>query len=215
MPEHMHREKITELEDYLHRVIEPIPAPDKVFDAPKFTNQLPDLGELTESDAAHFECQLEPIGDPTLRIQWTHNGQPVPYSSRIHMQHDFGVVVLHIKHLIPEDSGEYVCRATNSKGEASTVGRLICRSGLFDRFDTIAGRSPQSFFRSRREVEPPQFVMPLLPEIPSVQEGDTVHMECRVTPITDPKLQVSWYFNGQPLVNASRFKTLHEFGKDV
>ena len=53
-----------------------------------------DLGAVGEAEAAHFECQLEPIGDPTLRIEWLHNGQPLPYSSRIQMSHDFGFVAL-------------------------------------------------------------------------------------------------------------------------
>ena len=26
-----------------------------------------------------------------------------------------------------------------------------------------------------------------------VQEGDSVHMECRITPINDPKLTVQWF----------------------
>lgn len=50
---------------------------------------------------------LEPIGDPSLQIEWQHNGHAVPYSNRIHMTNDFGVATLLIKHLISEDSGEY------------------------------------------------------------------------------------------------------------
>lgn len=127
LPEQLQREKITELEESLHRVYEPPAAPDKDFDKPVFVEPLQDLGEQTEGDAGHFQCKLEPIGDPSLRIQWLHNGKPIPYSSRIHTQHDFGYVILDIKHLIPEDSGEYICRATNSKGVTDTIGHINCR----------------------------------------------------------------------------------------
>lgn len=52
-------------------------------------------------------CVLTPIGDPSLRIEWQHNDQPIPYSNRIQMTNDFGVISLLIKHLIAQDSGEY------------------------------------------------------------------------------------------------------------
>lgn len=66
--------------------------------------------------------------------------------------------------------------------------------------------------RSRLEVDAPKFVSPLTPEITGLQQGDAVHMECRVTPITDPKLNINWYFNDKPLLTGSRFKTVHDFG---
>lgn len=62
---------------------------------------------MNEADATAFTCVLEPIGDPSLRIEWQHNGHAVPYSNRIHMTNDFGVATLLIKHLIAQDSGEY------------------------------------------------------------------------------------------------------------
>lgn len=127
LPEQVQREKITELEESLHRVYEPPEAPDKIYDKPVFVEILDDQGEVSEGDAGHFQCKLEPVGDPTLRIEWLHNGKRIPYSSRIHTQHDFGFVTLDIKHLIPEDSGEYVCRATNSRGTSQTVGRINVR----------------------------------------------------------------------------------------
>lgn len=41
--------------------------------------------------------------------------------------HDFGFVVLDILYVYPEDSGEYVCKATNKYGQATTTARLNCR----------------------------------------------------------------------------------------
>lgn len=39
-----------------------------------------------------------------------------------------------------------------------------------------------------------------------------MHLECRVTPVTDPKLQILWYFNDKPLLTGSRFKMVQDFG---
>jgi len=45
-----------------------------------------------------------------------------------------------------------------------------------------------------------------------LKEGQTVNFQCRVLPNNDPKLKVEWFFNGQPLAQASRCKFLNEFG---
>lgn len=62
---------------------------------------------MSETEAASFICVLEPIGDPSLHIEWQHDGHSIPYSNRIVMSNDFGVTTLTIKHLIAQDSGEY------------------------------------------------------------------------------------------------------------
>lgn len=45
-----------------------------------------------------------------------------------------------------------------------------------------------------------------------MQQGDSIHMECRVSPINDSKLTVNWLKDGKPLVESSRFKPSFEFG---
>ena len=40
----------------------------------------------------------------------------------------------------------------------------------------------------------------------------SVHFEGRVTPSDDTQLRVEWKFNGQPLPNSSRIKTVSDFG---
>lgn len=185
------QERIEQLEEYINRPRGELDVPQLEFEAPHFTENLTDLGEFTETDATSFMCVLEPIGDPTLRIHWEHNGHPIPYSNRIQMTNDFGVITLTIKHLIAQDSGEYKCIARNDKGEASTAGTINVRT-IFD-------------------AEDPQIVQPLVENI-DADEGESVHLECRVTPINDPKLNVYWLRNGAPLPDANRFKTNFEFG---
>uniref|UniRef100_A0A7E4ZS77 Immunoglobulin I-set domain protein n=1 Tax=Panagrellus redivivus TaxID=6233 RepID=A0A7E4ZS77_PANRE len=185
------RERITQLEDWINRPRDELDDVIEEFDAPVFTEELQDLGESTETDAASFMCVLEPIGDPSMKVEWQHNGHAIPFSNRIQTSNDFGVITLNIKHLIAQDSGEYSCVATNSKGEARTTGTIIVQTLI--------------------ESEIPTVVQPLVEHIDS-QEGESVHLECRVTPINDPKLTVQWRRNGAPLPDANRFKTNFEFG---
>uniref|UniRef100_A0A183TXY2 Immunoglobulin I-set domain protein n=1 Tax=Toxocara canis TaxID=6265 RepID=A0A183TXY2_TOXCA len=203
------KERINQLEEWIHRPKEDLEQPQKEYEAPHFTQNLQDLGQMNEADATAFTCVLEPIGDPSLHIEWQHNGHAIPYSNRIHMTNEFGVATLLIKHLIAQDSGEYKCIARNAKGKAETVGHIDVASVV--------------------QIESPQILQPLVERIDGVpvgmsyvllslkaasvfQEGDSVHFECRVSPINDPKLSVKWYKNGAPLPEASRFKPSCQFG---
>ena len=85
------------------------------------------LPDLQEGAPAHFDCRVEPVGDPSMRIEWFHNGHPIDAGSRIHVIDDFGFVVLDIDWTFPRDSGEYICRATNKWGSATTKAILTCK----------------------------------------------------------------------------------------
>lgn len=186
------KERITELEDWIRRPKEELNLPPVDYPAPQFTQGLSDLGTMNEADATAFVCVLEPIGDPTLRVEWQHNGHPIPYSNRISCSNEFGVATLLVKHLIAADSGEYKCIATNSKGSTETVGNIAVESAT--------------------KIDAPEVIQPLVDSIDGTLEGDSIHLECRVTPINDPNLKVYWLRNGHPLPEASRFKPIFEFG---
>lgn len=103
--------------------------PEQIYDQekcqpPKFVTTLEDLPERCEGDSAHFECHLEPVGDPSLKVEWFHNGKPLTTGSRVHTVNDFGFVVLEIDWLFPRDSGEYLCKATNKYGTDITKATL-------------------------------------------------------------------------------------------
>lgn len=57
-------------------------------------------------------------------------------AARYAAQYDFGYVSLDCTHCYAEDSGVYTCKATNSKGSASTSGTLKCLSKANLYFDT-------------------------------------------------------------------------------
>lgn len=53
--------------------------PDKK-QPPRFVTQIQDQLELKEMENSKFECQLAPVGDPNMKVEWFFNGKPLPYS---------------------------------------------------------------------------------------------------------------------------------------
>lgn len=112
------------------RVIQ-TPAPEPSPDPPKFTQHLERV-ERYEGQSAHFECRLLPISDPTLIVEWYHNGKPMTMANRFKPTFDFGYVSLDMSYVFPEDSGTYIVRALNSVGEATSITELIVYRKSFD-----------------------------------------------------------------------------------
>lgn len=44
---------------------------------PIFVIPLSTIPPIPEGKHAHLECRLEPMGDPTMRVEWFHSGKPV------------------------------------------------------------------------------------------------------------------------------------------
>merc|ERR1712223_2297961 len=83
----------------------------------RFISQLKGTNIILEGQHAHFECRLEPQNDPSLKIEWTHNGKALAASSRIQTHHDFGYVALDIMDVKKEDAGTYVLHVSNALGQ--------------------------------------------------------------------------------------------------
>lgn len=49
---------------------------DVVTQAPVFTQPMRDI-TIVESQAAHFEARLIPVGDDKLKVEWLRNGIPI------------------------------------------------------------------------------------------------------------------------------------------
>lgn len=127
LPQGMTGEKLRDLErgPVIERFQEDAPV-----QAPKFTEQVKEVA-VEEGETAHFECRVEPKNDPNLRVEWFHNGKPLPNGHRFRTIYELGFVSLDILYAYPEDAGEYFCRAYNSVGEDTTKASLTCKSNLF------------------------------------------------------------------------------------
>uniref|UniRef100_A0A8C7XTH3 Ig-like domain-containing protein n=1 Tax=Oryzias sinensis TaxID=183150 RepID=A0A8C7XTH3_9TELE len=107
---------------------------------------------------AHFECRLTPIGDPTMVVEWLHDGKPLAAANRLRMVNEFGYCSLDYEVAYARDSGVITCRATNKFGVDQT-----------------------SLPEGRKGIV-------LLPEPVRVVEGDTARFRCRVTGYPAPKV---------------------------
>uniref|UniRef100_A0A8B9E3B6 Ig-like domain-containing protein n=1 Tax=Anser cygnoides TaxID=8845 RepID=A0A8B9E3B6_ANSCY len=76
---------------------------------------------------AHFECRLTPIGDPTMVVEWLHDGKPLEAANRLRMINEFGYCSLDYGVAYSRDSGVITCRATNKYGTDHTSATLIVK----------------------------------------------------------------------------------------
>lgn len=169
---------------------------------PQFTSQIQNIDNLKEGQSAHFECTLIPVGDPNMKVEWFHNGEPMRHSSRIKTVSDFGYVVMDISYAQSHDTGEYICKASNKYGEDYTKATVKCtgKGGVF--FDTL---QPDSLAKIREleatagvtqaapaapVMEPPKFITQIA-DITQLKEGQSAHFEARLTPVNDPNMVVS------------------------
>lgn len=215
-------EAIQKLEENLHKR-EEIPIDDETPNPPRFLIEIKDNVDIPEGGPLHFDCRVEPINDPTLRIDWYHNGRPFATGSRVHMLNDFGFIALDMDYVYARDSGVYECRATNKWGSASTIAKVIVKSKTNIILDS---QLPEGMTAAKlKELErgpvsaapkddavfgPPKFVTQI--QSLTVDESDAIRFECRVEPKEDPRLRIEWYRNGKPLPSGHRFRTLYDMG---
>ncbi|XP_055645258.1 titin-like, partial [Toxorhynchites rutilus septentrionalis] len=215
-------EKIQKLEAQSRQSRQEIQEP--VVSPPHFVTELRGTTEINEGQTAHFEAQVEPIHDPNLRIEFYHNGKPLPSAARFHITFDFGYVALDIQHVVPEDAGEYSVKAINAKGQCkSSINMQVTAKGSIildtqhpeglDKIRQLEGAAPfkRPEIQDAVTKQRPVFTQPLQ-NIDFIAEGQTAHFECRLIPVGDPNLKVEWYRNEKPLEDSSRITKQHDFG---
>lgn len=53
---------------------------EPVYPPPQFIIPLRNLSQI-EGGKVHFEARIEPVGDPTMRVEWFLNGKPMAAST--------------------------------------------------------------------------------------------------------------------------------------
>lgn len=196
---------------------------------PHFIRPLQELGELEEGKNAHFEAQLTPVSDPTMRVEWYKDGRAITASSRITAIFNFGYVSLNIMHLRAEDSGSYTVRAVNRVGEAistSTI-RIISKETVTEDLGISEQRrhiqqcqqlEAYQQYQNMKFVDEqpdsttrPEFKSPIKDQI-NIREGGFAHFEARLEPVGDSTLKVEWYKDGKIVEASSRITSFFNFG---
>jgi titin len=224
----LHPDAIPKLEA-LERPQEPrAEMPEPTYELPIFISHLNNV-ECMEGDNVHFECNVEPSKDPTLKIEWFINGKPLPSGTKYKSTYDFGYVALDINHVYEHDAGIYTCKATNNKGSATTSGslRVTSKTNIYldtqhpqgkagleaiqDTEEAYAAKYRRADSGPEHEFTKPIWTTPLNPEFRLV-EGQPLRLEGTVEPKNDPNLKIEWFFNGKSLDHGTRFKLTSDFG---
>merc|ERR1719412_3285270 len=204
-------EKMKEMES--RRIVTKLQVEEHEAVTPRFLKQLQGVNMLAEGQHAHFEGQIEPIHDPSLRVEFLHNGKQLQQASRIHTVCDFGYVALDIGSLISQDSGTYVCRAYNSLGEASSeVSLNVSARGSLDtssqhpeglgKIKELEARGPRAKAEDVATFQQPMFTTALQNLVK--EENQSAHLAARLIPVGDPSMKVEWYKDGTLLETGSR-----------
>ncbi|NWS69843.1 TITIN protein, partial [Crotophaga sulcirostris] len=190
---------------------------------PFFKKKLTSL-RLKQFGPAHFECRLTPIGDPTMVVEWLHDGKPLEAANRLRMINEFGYCSLDYGVAYSRDSGVITCRATNKYGTDHTSATLIVKDekSLVEESQLPEGRRGLQRIEElermvhegalpavavdQKEKQKPEIV--LVPEPSRVLEGETARFRCRVTGYPLPK--VNWYLNGQLIRKSKRFRLRYD-----
>ena len=121
-------------------------------------------------------------GSPRPELQWTHNGRNVRRntSAGVDVYHVEDRAALKVAHAFPKAGGQYVCKAKNIAGEATTTATVTVLPIQAETSD-----SEGVHFK-------PAFQVPL--ENVTVPEADDVVLESVI--VCNPEPQVTWYKDG-------------------
>ena len=177
---------------------------------PVFRTTLVDPQPVMEGQNIHLEARLEPIGDPTMKVEWFFNNSPLTIGSRFRTYNDFGFIALDIVGVTTHDQGQYVCRATNALGSADTRAgvKVMSRSNVVTESEHEAAMQQINYLEQEKSMQlqvvdegasrqPPNFVKSL--KNVEATEGNNVHLEARLMPTGDSTMRLEWTVNGVPL----------------
>lgn len=179
---------------------------------------------LTEGQRAYFEAKVNPVSDPTMRVEWFIDGKPLAASSRVTVTYRFGYISLLLIGVIREDTGVYTCRVSNEAGyaESSATMSVGPRASIestsqhpesLEQIQILEDYSRYQRTTSMEETirQAPAFLKPLR-DLSAMNEGAYAHLEAQVTPVGDPYMRIEWYKNGQSITASSRITTIYNFG---
>uniref|UniRef100_A0A4W6C9N8 Ig-like domain-containing protein n=1 Tax=Lates calcarifer TaxID=8187 RepID=A0A4W6C9N8_LATCA len=201
--------------DYTHKIVVKEDGTQSLIiqQKPQFKKKLTSV-RMKRFGPAHFECRLTPIGDPTMVVEWLHDGKPLAAANRLRMVNEFGYCSLDYEVAYARDSGVITCRATNKYGVDQTSATLIVKDekGLVEETQLPEGRKGARIDEIEQETEKMKPEIVLLPEPVRVLEGDTARFRCRVTGYPAPK--VNWYLNGQLIRKSKRYRLRYDVKRE-
>uniref|UniRef100_A0A183EMB0 Ig-like domain-containing protein n=1 Tax=Gongylonema pulchrum TaxID=637853 RepID=A0A183EMB0_9BILA len=177
--------------------------PDAAKEAPRFIKHI-GTGEMmyvTEGDSVYLEARVSPADDNSLTVCFPN----------------FPVLCIF------KDSGTYTLVVKNAAGEAQSVADIDCAAKGSMITESFHPNSVQRIRELEMPLQPPderpeaprmapQIVRPLPPQLDSIHESQTLHLEAQILPVDDNQLKVEWLHNGYPLKAGSRYRLMNDFG---
>ncbi|KAL8579177.1 hypothetical protein ACOMHN_010761 [Nucella lapillus] len=165
-------------------------------EAPTFIRTLSPT-EVGEGERLSLSCAFS--GKPDPNVEWFLDGQLLTGTDTISIKTRSSSSRLEISPTDAEDAGDYVCKATNTAGVASTKANVTVR-GVASTKANVTVRAAKRAAPKEKAVQPPQFLEQFQGQ--SVVDGDRVTIQCRIS----GKPDVSWTVNGKPVKDSDDFK---------
>ncbi|TGZ64809.1 hypothetical protein CRM22_006181 [Opisthorchis felineus] len=183
--------------------------------------------DVLEGQPVHIEAQLVPTSDATLHVEWLRDGEPVGTGSRFNCFVDRGLIILQIGYCLADDSGQYVCVASNALGrEESHPVELRCipeervvTKSILDQQSINHLRQLEEFgeehnpiFEETKHGIPPTFKSGIEPPSIEVHEDEPVAFFVPVDCGNGDRLTVEWRKDGEIVTTGSRITGKIELG---
>lgn len=195
---------------------------------PQFSKQpVISSSDVMEGQPVQIEAQLVPTSDATLHVEWYRDDQPVGTGSRFNAVVDRGLVVLEIGYCLAEDSGHYVCVASNALGEERShpvelrciaEERVVTKS-ILDQASINHLRQLEEFGEEHshhaEEVKqgiPPAFTSGIEPASVQVNEDAPVTFSIPVDCGNGDRVTVEWRRDNEVVKTGSRITGKLELG---
>ncbi|XP_032676016.1 uncharacterized protein LOC116846386 isoform X2 [Odontomachus brunneus] len=166
-------------------------------DLPEFTKILPGQLKALEGTLVKLECEIR--GDPKMEVRWYREMTELdPRSdSRFAIYYDASKYSLTIANVNEDDSGRYVCEASNRIGKVSSFARVLVVNDLKI---IEADAKLRTSLSIEPEDKPPQFTMRIRDR--RVQTTYPVRLTCQV--IGHPAPEITWYKNEEEIFQDDR-----------
>uniref|UniRef100_A0A3B3XJM6 Myosin light chain kinase, smooth muscle n=2 Tax=Poecilia mexicana TaxID=48701 RepID=A0A3B3XJM6_9TELE len=164
--------------------------------APEFVEKLKDVTVL-DGQRLRLECRLASAAAADVTVTWTLDGKTVKPSKFIILANEGGLCSLTIDKALPEDEGQYKCRAENSAGRAECSCMVLVddppENSPTDKKSKKAAPTSESEARIKKPTPktPPKQALPpqilQFPEDMKILAGEKVEILCKYSgapPIT-------------------------------